>query len=78
MINDKKCSNGCGKEGTIKNTIGLDVVEWWCLDCACEVCLFARSDEWESVCDCNDCLKKTPNAIKCKCGYYYIKLDNTN
>jgi hypothetical protein len=69
MTNDKNCSNGCGKEGTVKVTIGLDVGERWCEECACELCLFGWSSEWEMA-DEGD-----KDAVKCKCGYYYIKIN---
>jgi len=69
MTDDKNCSNGCGKQGTIGNTIGFDAVEWWCEECACMICLFARSDEWEMA-DEGD-----KDAVKCKCGYYYTKIN---
>jgi hypothetical protein len=63
----EKCSNGCGKEGTVK-TRG----ERWCLECASELCLFGWSSEWEAA------DKGDKDAVKCKCGYYYIKIDDTN
>jgi hypothetical protein len=78
MTDDKKCSNGCGKQGTIGKTIGFDNVEWWCEKCACEWCHGTNWQNWHQTEKGRDELYmvdedcKDPKKFKCKCGQWWL------